>query len=185
MYALNRYSISILGLVAVWVAQVWCTDVSMAQTAKSGGVATGDTVSVVVYGEPELNVTGAKVKGNGTIVVPLIGDVRVAGLSAEEVRTRITELFADGYLKKPIITVDVEKFQLYYIKGQVRKPGGYRFKEGLSVEKAIALAGGFTERASETDIRLNRENGKAVTGKIPVSTVIVPGDVITVGESFF
>ena len=148
--------------------------------------AVGDVIAVTVYGEPDLNVQDAKVKRSGSISVPLIGEVRVAGLTEAQITARVTELFLDGYLKKPSVTVDVAKLYLYYIKGEIRKPGGYKLVEGLSVEKAIALAGGLTERASDSDVKLTRGGVKGGPQLVKDPTLIVlPGDVISVGESFF
>lgn len=148
-------------------------------------VAVGDKVTIIVYDEPDLNVKDARIRRSGVLAVPLIGDVRVVGRTANEIASEVTALLLDGYLKKPSVSVDVEKFHLYYIKGEVRNPGGYRFVDGLSVEKAIALAGGVTERASENDIRLTRSIDGTTVDRVTPTAEVGPGDVITVGESFF
>jgi polysaccharide biosynthesis/export protein VpsN len=146
----------------------------------------GDGVSVTVYGEPDLSISEVRVKGDGTIAFPLIGDIRVAGLTSQELKALITRELADGYLKKPHVTVSIDKYRLYYIKGEVNRPGGYSFVEGLTVAKAVALAGGFTVRASEDKITLIREsNPERPVAPVNPNTAIFPGDVITVGESFF
>lgn len=147
---------------------------------------TGDQVSVTVYGEPDLAVEEARVRGDGTIPFPLIGDVQVRGLTSQELAARITRRLADGYLKNPDVSVSIDRYRLYYIKGEVNRPGGYSYVEGLTVQKAIALAGGYTPRASEDKVTLVRDDSPekplhAVTPNTPV----YPGDVITVGESFF
>lgn len=147
-------------------------------------VAVGDTISVTVYDEPDLNVVEAKVKRRGVIAMPLIGEVQVVGRTADQINKDITARLLDGYLKKPSVAVDLEKFHLYYIKGEVRNPGGYKFVDGLTIEQAITLAGGLTEKASETDIRLTR-SGAAPARISDQTAAITPGDVITVGESFF
>jgi polysaccharide export outer membrane protein len=92
----------------------------------------------------------------------------------------------DGYLKKPSITVTIDTYRLYYIKGEVTRPGGYTFVEGLTISKAVALAGGYTARASESKISLVRESNPEIPlESVRVNTAIQPGDIITVGESFF
>jgi protein involved in polysaccharide export with SLBB domain len=156
-----------------------------AQDAGADTVAVGDKVSITIYGEPDLNVKEAKVRRSGVVPVPLIGNVAVVGRTATEITRQVTAMLLDGYLRKPSVTVDVEKFNLYYIKGEVRNPGGYRFVDGLSIEKAIALAGGVTERAAETDVRLARSGQTQPVAGISPTTELSPGDVITVGESFF
>ena len=145
----------------------------------------GDTISILVYGEPDLDVREAKVTSSGRVAVPLIGDVVVRGQTETEILDEVTRRFADGYLKKPNVTVTVDRLQLYYIKGEVKSPGGYRYVEGMSVEKAIALAGGFTERAAEDDIRVSADSNTKPRKQVGLSTRVRPGDVITVGESFF
>jgi polysaccharide export outer membrane protein len=149
-------------------------------------VDTGDGISVTVYGEADLSIKDERVKGNGTISYPLLGGIEVRGLTAPQLRDLISRLLADGYLKKPNVTVSIDTYRMFFIKGEVRNPGGYNYQNGLTVEKAVALAGGFTERASEKEITVVRDNDpeQEVRAAKP-TTRIAPGDVVTVGESFF
>jgi protein involved in polysaccharide export with SLBB domain len=149
-------------------------------------VDTGDRVSITVYQEPDLSITGVRVKSDGTIAYPLLGDFRVAGLTSRELQNLVLEKLQDGFLKKPSITVSIDSYRLYYIKGEVSRPGGYTFVDGLTVAKAVALAGGFTVRASEGRITLVRESDPEKPLKsVEINTAIQPGDIVTVGESFF
>ena len=149
-------------------------------------VDTGDRVSVVVYQEPDLSVTGVRVKANGTISYPLVGDLHVSGLTSQQVHDLVKQRLLDGYLKKPNVTVSIDSYRLYFIKGEVRRPGGYSFVDGLTVAKAVALAGGYTVRASQSSISLVREsNPDNPLESVGSNTPIHPGDIITVGESFF
>lgn len=154
--------------------------------ADSYRIDTGDGVSITVYGEPDLSLKDERVKGDGRISYPLLGDIQVRGRTASELQQLITEMLADGYLKKPNVTVSIDTFRLFYIKGEVRNPGGFNYVDGLTVEKAVALAGGYTERASERNITVVRDGdpGQRARQATP-GTRIRPGDVITVGESFF
>lgn len=146
----------------------------------------GDRVSILVYQEPDLSVNGARVKADGTIAFPLLGDMRVAGLTSPELQDLVTRQLRDGYLKNPNVTVSIDSYRLYYIKGEVTRPGGYSFVDGLTVAKAVALAGGYTPRASESKITLLRESDPDnPLESVGVNTAIRPGDVITIGESFF
>lgn len=147
---------------------------------------TGDRVSITVYQESDLSVTGVRVKANGTIAYPLLGDLHVAGLTSQELQDLVTSKLRDGYLKKPSINVSIDSYRLYYIKGEVTRPGGYTFVDGLTVAKAVALAGGYTVRASESSITLVRESDpENPLDSVGVNSAIQPGDIITVGESFF
>jgi polysaccharide export outer membrane protein len=94
-----------------------------------------------VYQEPDLSVQGVRVKDNGTIALPLLGDLQVAGLTSQDLRELIVERLLDGYLKQPSVAVSIDGYRLYYIKGEVNRPGGYSFVDGLTVAKAVALAG--------------------------------------------
>jgi polysaccharide export outer membrane protein len=166
------------------------TQVESPDTANTANTAyridTGDRVSITVYREADLSVNGARVKADGTIALPLLGDLRVAGLTSRELQNLVTSRLLDGYLKNPNITVSIDSYRLYYIKGEVSRPGGYSFVDGLTVAKAVALAGGYTARASESSISLVREaDPDNPIESVGVNMAIRPGDVITVGESFF
>lgn len=149
-------------------------------------VDTGDRVSVTVYQEADLSVTSVRVKANGTISYPLLGDLRVSGLTSLEVHDLVKKRLLDGYLKKPNVTVSIDSYRLYFIKGEVKRPGGYSFVDGLTVAKAVALAGGYTVRASQSRISLVRESDPEIPlESVRSNTAVHPGDIITVGESFF
>ena len=71
------------------------------------------------------------------------------GLSVPEVEALVTSTLRDGYLRHPAVAVALKEYRLHFVHGEVHKPGGYPYREGLTVEKAIVLAGGLTERASK------------------------------------
>ncbi len=147
---------------------------------------TGDRISITVYQEPDLSINGVRVKADGTIAYPLLGDLHVAGLTSQDLQDLVVGKLQDGYLKKPSITVIIDSYRLYYIKGEVSRPGGYTFVDGLTVAKAVALAGGYTARASESSITLVRESDpENPLDSVGVNTAVQPGDIVTVGESFF
>jgi len=157
-----------------------------ASDANAYRIDTGDRISVTVYQEPDLSIQGVRVKDNGSIALPLLGDLNVAGLTSRELHELIVGRLLDGYLKKPSVAVSIDGYRLYYIKGEVNRPGGYSFVDGLTVSKAVALAGGYTVRASEGRISLVRESDpENPMESVGPNTAIVPGDIITVGESFF
>jgi polysaccharide export outer membrane protein len=156
------------------------------EAADSYRIDTGDGVSVTVYDEPDLSIKDERVKGNGTISYPLLGEIQVRGRTASELQRLVTEMLSDGYLKKPNVTVSIDTFRLFYIKGEVRNPGGFNYVDGLTVQKAVALAGGYTERASKRNITVVRDSDPEQRARQATPGArIQPGDVITVGESFF
>lgn len=148
-------------------------------------IAAGDLLSVDVFDEPDLSLAEVRVTADGTIPFPLLEQVKVAGLTAEEVSARIKDLLLDGYLKKPRVTVSIIKYRYIYVTGEVKNPGAYNYVDGLTVEKAVALAGGFTVRGSEDKITLVRELTSEVVKSVNKTLPISPGDIVRVGEAFF
>lgn len=152
--------------------------------SQSYRIGSGDLISINVFGEEDLSLKQVRVGANGTVSFPLLGEVVVSNMSVSDLESDLIRRFKDGYLLKPVVTVSVIEYRLFYINGEVKKPGGYNFVNGLTVQKAVALAGGFTERASKSSIIIEREfvDGK---NKVGLNDSVNPGDVITVDESFF
>ena len=148
-------------------------------------LAPDDKISITVFGEPDLSLNKVRIATNGTISVPLIGQIKVAGLTALQVEQKVTTLLADGYLKKPGVNVSIDEYRLFYITGEVKKPGGYSYRDGLTVHKAVTLAGGFSERANKNKITITHEGSNKVVNRVRLTDRIRPGDVIAVKESFF
>ena len=145
----------------------------------------GDKVHVTVYGEADL--TGDfEVSGSGRIAFPLIGDVRAAGLTAPALGDALSAKLGHGYLLDPRVSVEVVTYRPFYIVGQVAKPGSYPYTDGMSAMNAIALAGGFTPRASESYVYVRHE-GETKEQRLAADagTAIEPGDVVRVSESGF
>lgn len=158
---------------------------SVAQDLQHYKLSADDVISVTVFDEPDLSLKEARVSSTGTIAMPLIGQVSVKGLSVADAERLIYNAYLGDYLKKPDITITIVEYRQFYVNGEVEKPGGYSYREGMTVQRAITLAGGFTERASRTNIKLIRESGNGNAVNATLSTTVQPGDVITVEESFF
>ena len=148
-------------------------------------LAAEDVLSITVFDEPDLSVEEARIASNGVVAMPLLGEVKVTGMTTEQVAQHIESMLADGYLKKPRVSVSVFEYRQFYVHGAVEKPGGYSYQDGLTVQRAIVLAGGFTERASESKITLAREGAPNNAFPVTLNHQVRPGDVISVGESFF
>ena len=146
---------------------------------------TGDKLKVTVYGEDELS-GEVTVDGSGQVQLPLIGQVQAAGLTVHEFVGEVTKSLENGYLKDPRVSVEVENYRPFYIMGEVNKPGEYPYESGLSVLGAVALAGGFTYRADDTEVYIRR-NGSADEATVPANSTekVVPGDIIRVAERIF
>ena len=146
----------------------------------------GDLLSILVFGEEDLTLKEVRVSTKGSISFPLLGDMSVKNMTTQQLETLLTNRLLDGYLKKPEVSVSVLEYRQFYVHGEVKKPGGYPYTSDLTVEKAIVLAGGLTERASKGKITILRENSPSETPVTAGLNVTVnPSDVITVGESFF
>ena len=155
---------------------------SIAETYKLG---TGDKLRVIVYGEDDLGGT-FDVDGNGYISLPLIGQVKVGGLSAPEVERAITAKFSDGFLKEPRVNVEVAQYRPFYVLGEVNRPGAYPYVDGMSVQNAVADAGGYTEKAVEGGFYL-RHPGETKETYVDADSpaAIYPGDIIRIKSSLF
>jgi polysaccharide export outer membrane protein len=149
-------------------------------------LATGDQIYIQVFDEPDLTMR-ATISESGTINYSYLGTIQVAGQTASQLTDSITEKLRDGYLKNPSVNVTVERYRSFFVDGEVRQPGSYGYQPGLTLAKAVSLAGGLTDRASRKRITLTREiNGeKQSFDRIKMSQSIEPGDVITVNEGFF
>ncbi len=148
-------------------------------------ISSGDVLRLEVYGEPEL-MLDVTVDSQGFIEYPFVGKVKVLGSEVEGIRDEITNKLKDGYFIDPQVTVLVKTYRPFFIQGEVTSPGSYAFEEGLTVRKAIALAGGFTERASKKKIYLTRSGDASTDGiKVSMDHKILSGDVIQIKESFF
>ncbi|HEB73243.1 MAG TPA: polysaccharide export protein [Nitrospirae bacterium] len=149
-------------------------------------IGAGDLLSIKVFGEEDLNLENVRVGSNGTISFPLLGVVDVLGITSAGLEKRLTKMLLDGYMKKPKVTVSILEYRMFFVEGEVKEPGGYKYIDGLTVQKGIALAGGFTERAAKKKIKLIQEkNPDEPLYPVDLSTPVNPGDVISIGESFF
>ena len=146
----------------------------------------GDKIKITVFGEKDLSRTYA-VNEKGFISMPLIGDIRVGGVTVSEVNKILTDAFSQGYLKDPSIAIEISKFRPVYIMGEVRNPGSYEYVSAMTVLNAVAIAGGYTYRADQDDIEILRtENGASKLYEHNTGNPeVMPGDIILIKERFF
>jgi polysaccharide export outer membrane protein len=105
-------------------------------------VAPGDRVNIVVFGQPDLS-GEFMIDGMGDVVLPLIGEVRLGALTVKELEQTITKALSEGFFQNPVVNVRVIDFRPVYVVGDVRSPGSYPYRHGMTALSAIALAGGF------------------------------------------
>ena len=149
---------------------------------------TGDHVQVTVFEEPDLSID-AVLDDTGAISFPLLGETMVRGLTPRELEAKITEGLRGRFLINPQVNVSIKEYRPFFVRGEVTSPGGYPFKPGLTVEKAVSIAGGFTSRASKgefyiiSDDAAEGDNSKGKSAQL--NSRIRPGDVINIEQSFF
>ena len=154
--------------------------VSFAQDAYT--LSPGDEVSITVFGEPELSMS-VKLDSKGIINFPLLGAVNAQGLTVSDLETTITQELTGAYLVNPDVRVSVAEYREVFVNGEVNSPGGFAYKPGLTLDKAIALAGGFSEKASKERIILTRViNGVSQQFSMRSTDAVLPGDIISVSE---
>ncbi len=146
----------------------------------------GDTISIRVLGEDDLKRERVRLSDAGTVSFPVLGEIKVKGMTVGGLEEYVTKGLKGRYLINPQVTVSIEEYRNFFVNGQVEKPGGYPFSPGLTVRKAISIAGGFKERASREKINVIRDDDATQTAKrVDMNATILPGDILTVEESFF
>ena len=181
----------IVGLLLIFVIALWA--LALAQDEDEYHLSVGDLVEITVYDELDLTKV-VRVSADGNISYPLLGNIYVVGLTAKELQSNITELLAKDYLVNPQVAVFIKEHSKVSVLGQVKNPGAYELKSSLTVIGAIALAGGFTERANTALIKLVRRgnegkqefiiNVQEITekGYRKKDMVLMPNDLIMVEE---
>ena len=144
---------------------------------------TGDVIVINIYGEPDLN-QRVRIDKTGDIRMPFIGMVNAIGKTAGQLAAEIETAYLDGYLVEPNVNVVIERFRPFFIKGAVKNVSAYDFQFDLSIDEAIAVAGGLKERASKSKWFIIRGAEKK---RIPVQAeqMVHPGDIIIIEESLF
>ncbi|GAA4648608.1 exopolysaccharide export protein VpsN [Kistimonas scapharcae] len=149
------------------------------------GLNSGDKVKITVFGEEDMEVE-TRLSDAGTISYPFLGEIRVKGKTVGQLQNFLTQKLTGDYFIDPKVSVAITEYRKFFVSGEVKDPGGFSFEPGLTLEKAVALAGGFTQRASRKDIIVSREEkGKLVERAMKLDESVLPGDIINVKESFF
>ena len=171
-------SLLFIGLLVVGVVK--------ASTQAGYTLAVGDIISIDVFNESNLTIKEAKLTATGTLAYPFLGDIPVQGKTVKQVQDYITTGLRGDYLVNPIVTVRLVEYRKYFVRGEVKSPGGFAYEPQLTLQKAIALAGGFTERASRKKLQVIREEkGEQHTLWLELGDKVLPGDIINIEESFF
>ncbi|MDD3019922.1 MAG: polysaccharide export protein [Alphaproteobacteria bacterium] len=154
---------------------------------QSALLASGDKIKLTIYGEEDIS-GEYMLDQRGILTLPMIGELPARGLTQAQLKDLMRESFMKGgYLSRPLISVDVSALRAIYVLGEVKSAGGYPFEPSLTTLKAVALAGGYTPRASEGDFLIDRlqEGGQIVRMNGGDTTPLLPGDTIIIRERIF
>ena len=145
----------------------------------------GDRLRIVVFGQEGLTNTYI-VDAGGKITMPLIGAVVARGCTTAQLARLIAERLRNGFIREPHVAIEVETYRPFFILGEVTYPGQYPYVPNMTVETAVAIAGGFSPRAYRYDVSVSRSaGGVTARQKVPLIAPVRPGDTITVQERWF
>ena len=157
------------------------SDVSLAESYR---LDSGDGLRITVFRHEDLS--GEFVlDGNGNLALPLIGEVRGGGRTLRDLESQIETAFVEGgFLVSPQVGVEVLSYRPFYILGEVNQPGSYPYVSGMTGITAVAMAGGFTNRARQSGMSVQRrgEDGRRTMG---LASTVLPGDILNIEERFF
>ena len=149
-------------------------------------LSSGDIIRISVFGEPDLSFDETRLTDAGTFSYPFVGEVKAQGKTAVELERILTQALEGDYLVDPRVSISVLEYREFYISGEVKQPGGYKYQPGLNLRRAIALAGGLTERASTNRITVVRDqNPGRKPERISLDAPVLPGDTINIDQGFF
>ncbi|MBP0112440.1 MULTISPECIES: polysaccharide biosynthesis/export family protein [Bradyrhizobium] len=160
----------------------------MAAPARNGAsyhLDAGDKLRVVVYGQEGLT-NSYSIDAGGSITMPLIGAVPARGRTTAGLAGEIAARLRNGYIREPSVAVEIETYRPFFILGEVLAPGQYPYVPNMTVESAVAIAGGFSPRAKRDVVTVTHtESGGAMRAVVPLGTPLAPGDTVFVGERWF
>ena len=145
----------------------------------------GDRIRLKAYSDDQLS-GEYEVSSGGFVSIPLVGEVKAAGLTTSALERQIGARMKGKIAQKPQITIEIAAYAPFYIHGEVKKAGEYPYRPGLTVADAVAMAGGLTYRANESQIYV-RHSGVPDEQAVPLSMPlrVHPGDNIRVSERMF
>ena len=145
----------------------------------------GDRLRVIVFGQTDLSNTFT-VDQAGMISMPLIGTVVARGRTTGEIERDVAAKLRAGYVRNPDVSVEVDRYRPFFAMGEVSAPGQYPYVAGLTVQAAVAIAGGFSPRADKLSVDVTRSiGGEIETGQLNLTDPLLPGDTFTVRERLF
>lgn len=145
----------------------------------------GDRVRITVFEQDGLTNTYS-IDQSGYLAFPLVGAIAARGYTVQQLEGQIAAKLREGYLRDPDVSVEIDRYRPIFVMGEVGAAGQYSYVPGMTVQKAIAIAGGFSARGFQGDVDVTRDiNGKVMTGRVVTSDPLLPGDTVYVRERLF
>jgi polysaccharide export outer membrane protein len=145
----------------------------------------GDRLRIVVFGQDGLTSTYA-VDPGGKINMSLIGAVSARGLTTAQLQQAITTRLRQGYIRDPKVAVEIDLYRPFFVLGEVTTPGQFPYVPDMTVENAVAIAGGYTPRAYRYQVEIHRQvDGVLTHASVPPNCAVRPGDVVVIAERWF
>ncbi len=145
----------------------------------------GDRLRITVFGQEGLS-NNYIVDANGRITMPFIGPVLARGCTTTQLSRVIADRLRRGYIREPHVAIEIEGYRPFFILGEVLAPGQYPYVPNMTVETAVAIAGGYTPRAYRSNAEISRSGGGITARqKVPTITPVRPGDTVTISERWF
>jgi polysaccharide export outer membrane protein len=146
---------------------------------------TGDVVRIDVFEQANLSRL-YRIDGGGFVSMPLVGSVAARGLTTQALEQEVAEKLRQSYIRDPKVTVEISTHRPFYILGEVRKSGQFPYVLGMTVETAVAIAGGYSPRANQRKAMvIRRIGGRLVRAYVPNNYQLRPGDTLKVVERLF
>ncbi len=153
--------------------------------SKNYNIGAGDKIQISVYGEEDLSIDELYIDNSGNFEYPYLGQLNALNKTSEQLKNEIISGLKGDYLISPKVRVSIIGFRSFYVNGEVKKPGGYEYQPGLTVDKAIALAGGFTDRAARNKVFITQSGKDNLKNKVKLTSRVSPGDIVVIEQSFF
>jgi polysaccharide export outer membrane protein len=152
------------------------------ETARPYALDAGDVLRVTVYGDDTISKT-YKVDEDGKVALPLVGPISVRGLTTVEAGGAIAAALADGFMRNPDVSVEIDTYRPFFIQGAVKNAGQFPYLSGMTVRAAVSTAGGYTETANEGRATVYRRDGDQMEKQsVDLDFPIFPGDTVVIPE---
>ena len=148
-------------------------------------VDSGDRLRITVFDQEDLS-NVYEVDQAGRIDFPLIGMVAARGMTTSQLDGAITSRLGASFLRSPDVAIEIDQYRPFFVMGEVNAPGQYTFVAGMTVQQAIAIAGGFTSRGYQGGVDITRTiNGEVMTGRVLTTDPVRPGDTLYIHQRLF